>query len=109
MPQIAFAQQCLQTTRRFSLEVLIVLTWFTPGFTACMKAPPQVDGHWEYPQFIQQIEAKQVEKVSLTSDRTQAIATRKDGQRFLIDLPQNDPKLIERLTKHGIDISVLSR
>ncbi|OUC16470.1 MAG: hypothetical protein B0A82_01530 [Alkalinema sp. CACIAM 70d] len=109
MIPISFAQQWLQTTRRFSLKVLLVLTLFTPGFTACMKAPPQVDGRWEYPQFIQQVEAKQVEKVSLSGDRTQAIATRKDGQRFLIVLPQNDPKLIELLTKHGVDISVLPR
>ena len=66
---------------------------------------PQTQETWKYSEFIQQIENEQVESVRLSSDRTQAIATDKNGTQFFINLP-NDPSLIDELASRRIDISV---
>lgn len=97
-------KQWFKKTKGFPLVMLIVLVLGT----ACIDQPPKVDGIWEYREFIQQVEANQVEKVSLTSDRARAIATRKDGKQFLVNLSTDDSKLIETLTKHNVDISILT-
>ncbi|MEO0947899.1 MAG: ATP-dependent zinc metalloprotease FtsH3, partial [Cyanobacteria bacterium J06641_5] len=60
---------------------------------------------WKYSEFIEQIETEQVESVRISSDRTQAIATDKNGIQFFINLP-NDPSLIDELASRSIDISV---
>ncbi|MBD2325401.1 hypothetical protein [Alkalinema sp. FACHB-956] len=110
-------KQGWQATQQFSRRIItgsIITGSIITGsiitvlaITACTKPSIPVDGTWEYREFIQQVETKQVEKVSVSSDRTQAIATRKDGQRFLIHLSKEDPNLITTLTQHGVDISVL--
>ena len=97
-------KQWFKRTKGFPLGMLIALVFMT----ACIDQPPKVEGIWEYREFIQQVEANQVEKVSLSRDRARALATRKDGKQFLVNLSTADSKLIETLTKHNVDISVLT-
>ncbi|MGI0491986.1 ATP-dependent zinc metalloprotease FtsH3 [Alkalinema pantanalense CENA528] len=75
--------------------------------TAFIDRQPPAKENWKYSEFIQQVEAKQVEKASLSSDRTRAVVTRKDGEKFIVNLLPGDSKLIDTLTKNDVDISVL--
>ncbi|MBL1209624.1 ATP-dependent zinc metalloprotease FtsH3 [Geminocystis sp. GBBB08] len=61
---------------------------------------------WKYSEFINEVQADKVERVNLSADRSVAIATARDGQRFLVNLP-NDPQLIDILSANKVDISVL--
>jgi cell division protease FtsH len=66
---------------------------------------PQTAAAWRYSQFIDRVEAGQVEKVSITSDRSKALATTSDGQRVSVNLAA-DPGLLNILQTNGVDISV---
>ncbi|OCR02447.1 cell division protein FtsH [Oscillatoriales cyanobacterium USR001] len=74
--------------------------------TAFFDKPTQNRQVWKYSQFIEQVESKRVEKVSINADRTRALVTSQDGTKVLVNLP-NDPDLINILTSNGVDISVL--
>jgi len=74
--------------------------------TAFLDRPQPSQSTWKYSQLIQEVQSNQVERVNLSADRTQAIATAKDGQRYLVNLP-NDPQLIDILSQNKVDISVL--
>jgi cell division protease FtsH len=74
--------------------------------TAFFDKPTQNRQVWKYSQFIEQVESKRVEKVSINADRTRALVTSQDGTKVLVNLP-NDPDLINLLTSNGVDISVL--
>uniref|UniRef100_B8HSB3 ATP-dependent zinc metalloprotease FtsH n=1 Tax=Cyanothece sp. (strain PCC 7425 / ATCC 29141) TaxID=395961 RepID=B8HSB3_CYAP4 len=86
----------------YVLLTIVVLALATAFFD---KQPPtrQV---WRYSQFIQAVENRQVAKVSISPDRTQAQVTVQDGSRVMVNLP-NDPELIDILTNNKVDISVL--
>ena len=74
--------------------------------TAFFDKQPQARETWRYSQFIQQVESNNVNKVSLSADRSRAVVQSQDGSRILVNLP-NDPDLINILTKNNVDISVL--
>ncbi len=74
--------------------------------TAFLDRPQTEQSSWKYSQFIDEVQTNRVERVQLSGDRTQAIATARDGQRFLVNLP-NDPQLIDILSDNQVDISVL--
>jgi cell division protease FtsH len=74
--------------------------------TAFLDRPQTSQLTWKYSQLIEQVETNQVERLSLSADRSQAIATARDGQRYLVNLP-NDPELIDILSRNKVDISVL--
>jgi len=74
--------------------------------TAFFDKPAQNRQVWKYSQFIEQVESKRVEKVSINADRTRALVQSQDGTKVLVNLP-NDPDLINLLTSNGVDISVL--
>ncbi|MEB3340453.1 ATP-dependent zinc metalloprotease FtsH3 [Okeania sp.] len=74
--------------------------------TAFFDQQPQTRETWKYSQFIQQIENKNVDKVSISADRTVARVKAADGTIFRVNLP-NDPDLINILTQNRVDISVL--
>uniref|UniRef100_UPI00312B62F8 ATP-dependent zinc metalloprotease FtsH3 n=1 Tax=Microcoleus sp. CAWBG640 TaxID=2841653 RepID=UPI00312B62F8 len=69
------------------------------------KQPPSREV-WKYSQFIQEVEGKRVDKINISSDRTKALVTAQDGNKVIVNLP-NDPELINILTKNNVDISVL--
>ncbi|MBE9222211.1 ATP-dependent zinc metalloprotease FtsH3 [Cyanobacterium stanieri LEGE 03274] len=74
--------------------------------TAFLDRPQEQQSSWKYSQFINEVEGSRVERVQLSADRTQAIATARDGQRFLVNLP-NDPQLVDILSENRVDISVV--
>jgi len=75
--------------------------------TAFFDNQPQSRETWRYSQFIQSVENNKVEKVSISADRTRALVTSFDGSKILVNIPPNDPDLINILTANNIDISVL--
>ncbi|MDQ2097555.1 MAG: ATP-dependent zinc metalloprotease FtsH3 [Tychonema bourrellyi B0820] len=74
--------------------------------TAFFDKPQQSKEVWKYSQFIQEVEAKRVDKINISSDRSKALVTAQDGNKVIVNLP-NDPELINILTKNNVDISVL--
>ena len=74
--------------------------------TAFFDQQPQTRETWKYSQFIQQVESKNVDKVSISADRTVARVKVAEGSVVRVNLP-NDPDLINILTQNNIDISVL--
>ncbi len=74
--------------------------------TAFLDRPQTNQLSWKYSEFVNEVETNKVERVNLSADRSQAIATSRDGQRYLVNLP-NDPELIDILSENKVDISVL--
>ncbi|MEM1172103.1 MAG: ATP-dependent zinc metalloprotease FtsH3 [Cyanobacteria bacterium P01_H01_bin.35] len=74
--------------------------------TAFFDQQPQTRESWKYSKFIQQVETNNVDKVSISADRTIARVKAADGTIYLVNLP-NDPDLINILTQNKVDISVL--
>ncbi|MER3435489.1 MAG: cell division protein FtsH [Leptolyngbya sp. ERB_1_1] len=74
--------------------------------TAVFDKQPQTRETWRYSEFIQQVEKNNVNKVSLSSDRSRALVQSQDGSKVLVNLP-SDPDLISILTRNNVDISVL--
>ncbi|MGB3534836.1 MAG: ATP-dependent zinc metalloprotease FtsH3 [Microcoleaceae cyanobacterium] len=74
--------------------------------TAFFDKQPQTRETWKYSTFIQEVEGNRVERVNLSADRTRALVTAQDGEKVLVNLP-NDPDLINILSQNSVDISVL--
>jgi len=73
--------------------------------TALLDRQPETQETWRYSQFIQNVEQNQVEKVSLSSDRSRATVTTQDGSKVSVNLV-NDPDLLNILTRNDVDIAV---
>ncbi|MBD0312519.1 MAG: ATP-dependent zinc metalloprotease FtsH3 [Microcoleus sp. T3-bin5] len=86
----------------YALLAIVVIALATAFFD---KQPPSREV-WKYSQFIQEVEGKKVDKINISSDRSKALVTAQDGNKVLVNLP-NDPELINILTKNNVDISVL--
>jgi len=86
----------------YALLAIVVIALATAFFE---KQPPSREV-WKYSQFIQEVEGKRVDKINISSDRSKALVTAQDGNKVLVNLP-NDPELINILTKNNVDISVL--
>lgn len=91
--------------RNAGLYALLAIVVIALG-TAFFDKQPQSRETWRYSQFIQEVEKGRVERVSLSSDRSRALVTPMDGEKKIVNLP-NDPELIDLLTKNSVDISVL--
>ena len=74
--------------------------------TAFLDQPQQNRETWRYSKFIQEVENQGVANVSISTDRTKALVTAKDGSKVLVNLP-NDPALIDTLTENKVNIEVL--
>ena len=85
----------------YALLAIVVIAIATAFFD---KQPPSRE-QWKYSYFVQEVESKRVDKVSLSADRSKALVTAADGSKVIVNLP-NDPGLIDILTKYGVDISV---
>ncbi len=73
--------------------------------TAFFDRQPEARDTWRYSQFVENIEANKVDRVSLSADRTKALATVQDGTKVLVNLP-NDPEIIDILSENNVDIVV---
>ncbi|RMH63946.1 MAG: ATP-dependent metallopeptidase FtsH/Yme1/Tma family protein [Cyanobacteria bacterium J003] len=91
--------------RNAGLYVLLAIVVLALA-TAFFDRQPTTKQTWPYSEFIQQVEIKQITKVSITPDRSQAQAITQDGTRVLVNLP-NDPELLDILTSNNVDIAVL--
>lgn len=81
--------------------------------TAFFDQQPQPRDTWRYSQFIQEVEKNKIEsgtlnvpKVSISADRTKALATIADGTKVIVNLPP-DPNLINTLTENKVNIEVV--
>ncbi len=74
--------------------------------TAFFDKQPQTRETWKYSTFVQEVQSQQVERVSISADRSKALVTAQDGEKVIVNLP-NDPDLINILTENNVDISVL--
>jgi cell division protease FtsH len=90
--------------RNAGLYALLAIVVIAIGTAFFDKQPPSRE-QWKYSYFIQEVESKRVDKVSLSADRSKALVTAADGLKVIVNLP-DDPGLIDILTKNGVDISV---
>ncbi|RAM48773.1 MAG: cell division protein FtsH [Hapalosiphonaceae cyanobacterium JJU2] len=92
--------------RNAGLYALLFIVVIALG-TAFFDKQPQSRETWRYSQFIQEVRAGKVEKVSISADRSTAIVTPKfDSKKKLVTLV-NDPNLINELNEQSVDIIVL--
>ncbi len=62
---------------------------------------------WRYSKFLDAVQGNQIERVSISSDRTKARFTDPEGNgQIVVNLP-NDPELINTLETNNVDIVVL--
>lgn len=91
--------------RNAGLYALLAIVVIALG-TALFDQQPQPTQTWPYSQLIDEVETGQVERVNLSADRTRALVTAENGEKILVNLP-NDPDLLNILTQNNVDISVL--
>jgi cell division protease FtsH len=75
--------------------------------TTFLEKPTQTQKSWKYSEFIQEVEKGKIERVSLSADRSKALVTPQDGNKVLVNLPPNDPGLLNILSNNNVDIAVL--
>ncbi|KJH73208.1 ATP-dependent zinc metalloprotease FtsH3 [Aliterella atlantica] len=90
--------------RNAGLYVLLGIVVLALG-TAFFEKQPQSRETWSYSQFIQEVRQGKVERVSLSADRSIAQVTPQDGEKRIVNLP-NDAELIDILSKNKVDIVV---
>ncbi len=66
--------------------------------TTFIEKPAQTQKRLKYSEFIQEVKRGDIENVGLSADRTKAAIQAKDGTKMTVDLPPNDPQLINILT-----------
>merc|ERR1719267_517130 len=87
----------------------------TPGIARPAEPPAIVrqestavkTGNWRYSEFITEVENDNVEKVTFSSDGQQLLAIDTDGGRHKLEAIPNDPELLNTLTSHKVDVTVL--
>jgi len=60
-----------------------------------------------YSEFLKLVDANRVEKVTFSADGTQLLGVDVDGARIKIAALPNDPELLQTLTSHKVDVTVL--
>jgi len=63
--------------------------------------------NWRYSEFMSAVEEDTVEKVTFSADGRRVLAVDTDGNRYKLDALPNDPSLLDTLTKHKVDVTVL--
>lgn len=64
----------------------------------------QQDKNLSYTEFLQRVEAGQVQEVQLRN--TQLVARTREGSSLRVNLPDNDPELMPTLKRQGVNIQV---
>ncbi len=92
--------------RNAGLYALLAIVVIALG-TALLDRPNQAREILKYSEFINQVQNNQIDRVSISADRSEAqIPNPQGGQPLLVNLP-NDPELINILSEKGVDIAVL--
>jgi cell division protease FtsH len=63
--------------------------------------------NWRYSEFIKAVEEDNVEKATFSADGKRVLVVDVDGNRFKLDALPNDPSLLDTLSKHKVDVTVL--
>ncbi len=92
--------------RNAGLYVLLAIVVVALG-TAFLDQQPQTRQTWAYSTLINQVENNKVETVKISADRTRAVVTDQEGNPISVNLPPNDPDLIDILMENQVDIQVL--
>jgi len=74
------------------------------------EAKPAASGgvqNWRYSEFIDAVNKNKVEKVTFSADGRKLLAVDVDGNRFKLDALPQDPELLNMLTVHKVDVTVL--
>jgi len=91
--------------RNAGLYVLLVVVVIALA-TAIFDSPGQETESWRYSKFLDAVESQQIERVSISADRSRARFTDIDGSgQVIVNLP-NDPDLISTLESNNVDIVV---
>jgi cell division protease FtsH len=90
--------------RSAGLYILLTIVVITLGMSFLDQQPPAQEV-WRYSHFIQEVQDNRVAKVTLSPDRTEALATINDGSKVEVNLPI-DPDLLAILRQYNVDISV---
>jgi len=75
--------------------------------TAFFDRQPPARQTWRYTRLIEEVQNHKVEKIGISADRTQAQVITQEGDRVMVNLPPNDPDLINILQENDVDIAVL--
>eukprot|EP00284_Hemiselmis_tepida_P014178 CAMPEP_0174926904 /NCGR_PEP_ID=MMETSP1355-20121228/16054_1 /TAXON_ID=464990 /ORGANISM="Hemiselmis tepida, Strain CCMP443" /LENGTH=711 /DNA_ID=CAMNT_0016172971 /DNA_START=42 /DNA_END=2177 /DNA_ORIENTATION=+ len=70
-------------------------------------APSGGVSNWRYSEFIAAVEGNKVEKVTFSADGRKVLAVDVDGNRYKLDALPQDPELLNTLTVHKVDVTVL--
>ncbi len=91
--------------RTAGLYVLLVVVVIALA-TALFDSPGQETQSWRYTRFVDAVQTNQIERVSISSDRSRAQFTDPQGNgRVVVNLP-NDPEIVDILTRNNVDIVV---
>lgn len=91
--------------RSAGLYALLLIVVLALASAFLDRQPPSRDT-LTYSDFITQVKQQKIERVVLSTDRTQAQVTNPDGGApLLVNLPP-DPDLIDILSKNNVDIAV---
>lgn len=60
-----------------------------------------------YSDFLKLVNADRIEKITFSADGTKLLGVDTDGARLKIESLPNDPSLLDELTKHKVDVTVL--
>eukprot|EP00181_Compsopogon_caeruleus_P004646 CAMPEP_0184688662 /NCGR_PEP_ID=MMETSP0312-20130426/30222_1 /TAXON_ID=31354 /ORGANISM="Compsopogon coeruleus, Strain SAG 36.94" /LENGTH=762 /DNA_ID=CAMNT_0027145921 /DNA_START=2739 /DNA_END=5027 /DNA_ORIENTATION=- len=63
--------------------------------------------NWRYSEFYNAVVNNKVEKVTFSADGSRVLAVDIEGNRFKLDALPNDPELLQTLTEHKVDVTVL--
>jgi len=63
--------------------------------------------NWRYSEFMSAVEEDNVEKATFSADGKRVLVVDVDGNRYKLDALPNDPTLLDTLTKHKVDVTVL--
>jgi cell division protease FtsH len=87
----------------YALLVLVVIALAT----AIFDGSGQETQTWRYSKFLDSVQNNQIERVSISSDRSRARFTDPAGNgQIVVNLP-NDPELVSTLEQNNVDIVVL--
>jgi cell division protease FtsH len=89
--------------RNAGLYALLAIVLIAVG-TTFFDRPQETKGSLKYSDFLEQVQERKIDRVTLFSDRTKAIVTRGEEKLQVNLLP--DPGLIDTLTKNDVDITV---
>eukprot|EP00283_Hemiselmis_rufescens_P004470 CAMPEP_0173434508 /NCGR_PEP_ID=MMETSP1357-20121228/13085_1 /TAXON_ID=77926 /ORGANISM="Hemiselmis rufescens, Strain PCC563" /LENGTH=711 /DNA_ID=CAMNT_0014399383 /DNA_START=43 /DNA_END=2178 /DNA_ORIENTATION=- len=70
-------------------------------------APSGGVSNWRYSEFMAAVEGNKVEKVTFSADGRKVLAVDVDGNRYKLDALPQDPELLNTLTVHKVDVTVL--